>query len=138
MFSSRLLAAAVLVFSTRLFAQENQSTVSATQENGVAGFTSQSAPPAQVRIVPLGTKQTAAEQGSFALKVKVEEELAAADLLPGDTYCLRIRSYVMKRDSKGSDSTHLVSYSTCQPAVKFQVKTIDGPQKSRVPKLQNP
>lgn len=42
-----------------------------------------------------------------------------------DNYCLRIRSYVMARDSKHSDSTHLVSYSTCVPASRYRVKTIE-------------
>jgi len=45
------------------------------------------------------------------------------DSSPGDGVCLKIRSYVVARDSKNSDSTHLVGYSTCQPAKKFQLRT---------------
>ena len=30
--------------------------------------------------------------------------------------CFKMRTYVMARDSKDSDSTHLVRYSTCTPA----------------------
>ena len=43
----------------------------------------------------------------------------------GVTTCLKIRSYVVARDSKDSDSTHLVSYSTCQPASRYRLKTTD-------------
>lgn len=43
----------------------------------------------------------------------------------GDTFCLAIRSYVVARDSKDSDSTHLVSYSTCQPSARYRVKTTE-------------
>ena len=39
--------------------------------------------------------------------------------------CLKIRSYVVARDSKNSDSTHPVSYSTCQPAKRYGLKTTE-------------
>jgi hypothetical protein len=39
--------------------------------------------------------------------------------------CLSIRTYLMARDSKDSDSTHLVSTSTCQPAQQYGLKTTD-------------
>ncbi len=41
------------------------------------------------------------------------------------TTCFKIRSYVVARDSKHSDSTHPVSYSTCQPAARYHVKTTE-------------
>jgi hypothetical protein len=44
--------------------------------------------------------------------------------LKGDT-CYYIRSYLMARDSKDSDSTHLVGTSTCQPALQYGLKTTD-------------
>ena len=51
------------------------------------------------------------------------------DSLDGDATCYTMRSYVVARDSKGSDSTHLVSYSTCQPAARYGVKTTEqGPR----------
>jgi hypothetical protein len=43
----------------------------------------------------------------------------------GVTTCLKIRSYVVARDSKDSDSTHPVSYSTCQPSSRYHVKTTE-------------
>jgi hypothetical protein len=36
--------------------------------------------------------------------------------------CYAIRSYVVARDSKDSDSTHPAGYSTCQPATRYGVK----------------
>ncbi|HEV2470470.1 MAG TPA: hypothetical protein VGS78_14865 [Candidatus Sulfotelmatobacter sp.] len=35
--------------------------------------------------------------------------------------CYSIRSYVVARDSKNSDATHLVGYSTCRPANRYRV-----------------
>jgi hypothetical protein len=43
-----------------------------------------------------------------------------------DTTCLTIRTYVVERDRKDSDSTHLVRYSTCQPAKQYQLRTAVG------------
>jgi hypothetical protein len=39
--------------------------------------------------------------------------------------CYAIRSYVVARDSKNSDSTHPAGYSTCQTAQRYQLKTTD-------------
>jgi hypothetical protein len=39
--------------------------------------------------------------------------------------CYKIRSYVVARDTKHSDSTHPVSYSTCQPAARYQLRTTE-------------
>ncbi len=43
--------------------------------------------------------------------------------LDADATCFTMRSYVVARDSKDSDSTHPTSYSTCQPASKYRVRT---------------
>lgn len=45
--------------------------------------------------------------------------------LGAETTCYKIRSYVVARDSKHSDSTHPVSYSTCQPAARYQLRTTE-------------
>jgi hypothetical protein len=39
--------------------------------------------------------------------------------------CLKLRTYVMKRDEKDSDATHLVRKVKCTPARKFSVKSAD-------------
>jgi hypothetical protein len=41
-----------------------------------------------------------------------------------DGLCLKMRTYKVARDDPHSDSTHPVSYSTCQPAVRFQTRSI--------------
>jgi hypothetical protein len=43
--------------------------------------------------------------------------------LLSDNTCYAIRSYVVARDDKDSDSTHLVHYSTCQPASRYRLRT---------------
>lgn len=43
-----------------------------------------------------------------------------------DNVCYSIRSYVVVRDSPHSDTTHLVGYSTCQPATRFRVRSTSG------------
>lgn len=45
--------------------------------------------------------------------------------LDRDLTCYTIRSYVVARDSKDSDSTHMTGYSTCQPASRYRVKTTE-------------
>jgi hypothetical protein len=40
----------------------------------------------------------------------------------GDPICYSIRSYLVARDEKDSDSTHPVGSSTCQPARRYGVK----------------
>jgi hypothetical protein len=46
--------------------------------------------------------------------------------LDGDTTCFSIRSYVVARDSKHSDSTHPAGYSTCRRASRYHLKTAAG------------
>lgn len=56
--------------------------------------------------------------------VRVEE-------LNDDATCYSIRSFVVARDDKDSDSTHPVSSSTCQPALKYRLQRVQvqpGPQ----------
>lgn len=49
-----------------------------------------------------------------------------ADSWVGDNVCYTMRSYVVARDEKGSDSTHPVSSSFCQPGSRFHVKTAEA------------
>ena len=48
----------------------------------------------------------------------------------GDSYCLNIHSYVVARDSKNSDSVHLVGSTTCVPASRFRLRTADIDQRA--------
>ncbi len=71
----------------------------------------------------------------FKLEAKADsgvlgpEGLLVNGELPDDTTCYAIRSYVVARDRKDSDSTHPVSYSTCQPASRYRLKTADAKTK---------
>ena len=42
-----------------------------------------------------------------------------------ETTCLSIRSYLVARDSKDSDSTHPTGYSTCQPSDRYRLKSTE-------------
>jgi hypothetical protein len=48
-----------------------------------------------------------------------------------DHVCFTMRTYVVARDSKDSDSVHPVRYSTCTPAGKRQVKRVAPPPVER-------
>ena len=52
--------------------------------------------------------------------------VAAGGRLEAETLCYSIRAYVVARDSKHSDSTHPVGYSTCQRASRYRLKTAEG------------
>jgi len=50
-----------------------------------------------------------------------------------DNSCFAIRSYVVARDRKDSDSTHLVGYTTCVPSRKYQVRQAVGAPETTPP-----
>jgi hypothetical protein len=50
-----------------------------------------------------------------------------------NTVCYSIRSYRVTRDDPESDSTRVVGYSTCQPAVRFHVKDTGDSVQGRLP-----
>jgi hypothetical protein len=45
--------------------------------------------------------------------------------LNADATCYSIRSYVVTRDAKDSDSTHPAGYSTCLPSDRYHVKSAE-------------
>ena len=47
------------------------------------------------------------------------------DIASEEIGCFKIRSYMMARDSKGSDATHLVGYTTCVPALRYGVRKVE-------------
>ena len=47
----------------------------------------------------------------------------------GDKVCYTMRSYIVARESRGSDSTKPVGYSICQPSSKYELKiTFEDPK----------
>jgi hypothetical protein len=75
------------------------------------------------RIIPKSGKDK-----SFLITPEMDSDgiLASADGPAADFTCLSIRSYVVKRDSKNSDSVHPAGYSTCIPARRFRLKTAEA------------
>ena len=53
------------------------------------------------------------------------QQLTLRQLQANDPTCYTIRSYVVARDSKDSDSTHPAGYSTCLPSDRYHVKTAE-------------
>jgi hypothetical protein len=137
---ARLLAAALLMCSLCAFAQD-QEEKSKEQESRP------SAPPCAARsavpcvapdvallfgrnsavALPSDTLNVPSGQFRALLGKNALEQLAMRQLqLDGtDTTCYTIRSYVVARDSKDSDSTHPAGYSTCRPSDRYHVKTAE-------------
>ncbi len=46
-----------------------------------------------------------------------------------DNVCYTMRSYIVARENRDSDSTELVGYSTCQPSSKYELRiTVEDPK----------
>jgi hypothetical protein len=142
---TRLFATALVVCSTLAFAQTK------TDSLAVSGQASASQPAAASsepwKFIPHQPSDAAASKDPLS-RFQVDQykllrsngaciglcPRAAADagmVLSGSggeldaNTCLKIRSYVVARDSKDSDSTHPVSYSTCQPSTRYRVRTTE-------------
>jgi hypothetical protein len=60
---------------------------------------------------------------SIAPGSETDKAAVSLDDIATDSSCYAIRSYVVARDRKNSDSTHPVAYSTCQPASRYRLRT---------------
>lgn len=143
MISARLLVVATFLFSATLFAQDTPPQKSLVPGNSNLASTSQSRPwmidqlgstRGTIPLTPL-LRFEPTEQPKFGqeqvseTKVLNAQEVGPFAIPPdafADRYCLKIRSYQMARDSKNSDSTHLIGYSTCLPASKYRLRTAVG------------
>jgi hypothetical protein len=134
---AHLLAAALLVCSAPALAQNQQPPASPSPEN-------LRRPAEPWRILP---RATPASDSSRALESRVNEykadvyqmDACGKIISPYEFYpishfskeqlddrtCYAIRSYVVARDSKDSDSTHPTGYSTCRPSDRYQVKSAE-------------
>ena len=89
--------------------------------------------------IPLRDKQQLAEDGA---RKSLAQLMASGRIAPNshvgftvspdgrvtwsmDKTCFAIRSYLMARDDKDTDSTHLVRTSTCIPSNKYELRTAD-------------
>jgi len=144
MSSRHLLAIALLVFSPAFGQSKQNDTAPSTPQTPSANSKSEpwrilprdmSKPVSSkdsvnsMQFRPLET--TGKDQGIILQDVPnslAENSLVSQDnqILPEVT-CLKIRSYVVARDSKDSDATHLVHYSTCQPSNRYRLRTVEMP-----------
>ena len=145
MTSAHLLAAGLLFCSLPAFAQDRQTmpgdSVSASVTNGRAAAT----PSEPWRVIPnrpdfssnaadrIRVDQYRLDRGQLdPLTDRPQMETQTGGALMGeersmeaDAMCYAIRSYVVARDSKDSDSTHPAGYSTCRRASRYHLKTTD-------------
>jgi hypothetical protein len=144
---TRLLAAALVVCSALAFAQTkpnplavsdqtsaSQPATAASSEpwkfipNQVADASSGKDPLNRLEIDKYKVFRSNTNKRTLLLGPESDAGMVLSGLggdLDGVTTCLKIRSYVVARDSKNSDSTHPVSYSTCQPSTRYRVRTTD-------------
>jgi hypothetical protein len=145
MTSARLLAAALLFCSLPAFAQDRTvsgNSVSALVTNGEATAT----PSEPWKVIPnrpyfssdsadrIRVDQYRLDRGQLDPRTgrpKMEAQTGGAVMgeegsMEADATCYAIRSYVVARDSKDSDSTHPAGYSTCRRASRYHLKTTVG------------
>jgi hypothetical protein len=119
MTSAHLLVATLFLCSGAAFAQQHESNPSNPSQPS-----DQEKPAWQLSFD--APKNLLAKNGSFPLLLPSDSSRIASDKrLIDDTVCYKMRSYVVARDSKNSDSVHPVGYSTCQPAGKYRLRTTE-------------
>jgi len=142
---ARLLAASLLLCPVLVCAQESRATTGSSVASAASGKAAVSAEPwsitanieakANVPQDPLARLET-----SQPPKYRNDQRPDTKTLLfptpgngfvisPGalaDNSCFAIRSYLMARDNKHSDSTHLAGYTTCVPSRKYQLRKAAG------------
>ena len=143
MSSARLLAAALFVCSALAFAQQPSDSLAGPTKPAEASKPVEVAPSRTWRLLPNhelnpewlqdAPKYAAAkDQGAIEHLLPDPQTQAIAkppdELFVTESFCLAIRSYVVARDEKDSDSTHLVRSSTCQPMKRYHVRKVDAPQ----------
>lgn len=141
---TRLLLAALLVCSLPAFTQDQQLGAAQNPDNVSAFVTNRDVATAEPwRIMPnrpsdlssdsidrMRVDQYVLDQSKGDFRSGRSNEARTRTLVMGlngpldtDATCFTIRSYVVARDSKDSDSTHITGYSTCQPASRYRVRT---------------
>jgi hypothetical protein len=71
------------------------------------------------------------DYGQITAKLNPDSRMVVPFLTGDDSYCLKIRSYTVARDSKNSDSVHPTGYTTCVAASRFRLRTTEGHQDSK-------
>jgi hypothetical protein len=124
---SRLFPVAIFLCSSLAFGQQQQLFTGNIDSKPTApDFRTRAATPSEPwRIIPKKHEDDAlvihdGDIGPDGIVVSPRGRLDA------DTTCYTLRAYIVARDSKHSDSTHPVGYSTCHPATRYRLKTADA------------
>jgi hypothetical protein len=132
MTSARLLAACLLLCPGFIFAQKNPANTASSEPWSISPNLEAKTNVPQDPLARLEASQPpnyGSDRGqnkkTFFFPSPGKGFVIAPEAL-ADNSCFAIRSYVMARDSKNSDSTHLVGYTTCVPSGKYQVRTVVG------------
>jgi hypothetical protein len=78
-----------------------------------------------VAAMPIGKFRPANKRGHDVSRVGIFDRRNLGSIHieeDRDNVCYTMRSYVVARDNRDSDSTNLVGYSTCQPASKYELR----------------
>ena len=146
----RLLLASLLLCSLSAFSQDQKIGTALVPGNDISSYVANRdaavTPSEPWKIIPnrasaqsldsadrIRVDQFRLDQGQVDLRTgKSKPEAKTRTLVMGldgrlddDATCYTMRSYVVARDSKDSDSTHLTAYSTCQRASKYRLKTTE-------------
>lgn len=55
-----------------------------------------------------------------------DDDMIVSQELDGTEFCAYMRTYRVKRESRGSDATRPAGYTTCVPAARFTIKSAVG------------
>lgn len=132
---ARVLAISSLLLCGSAFAQTSATAPKnlATTHDGwnVAGLTASSkaanTPLGRIHIDEFKTQRDFSPFKAEAKNDPIKLDLNDAGAPDVDGLCYTMRSYVVARDSKHSDATHPVSYSTCQKASRYRLRTTELP-----------
>jgi hypothetical protein len=125
---THLLAAALVVCSLPAVAQDGKPTPERDRSQPDQSSSEAVITLEPWRIIPnqaVGLRPEQSPLDRIADQYSRARYTALVDALDAGPTCYAIRSYVVARDSKDSDSTHPAGYSTCRPSERYQVRTAE-------------
>lgn len=128
--SYRFLLVALCLCSLAAFAQD-RSLLSGNADRNAQQVPDFRTPPASTPLEPwriLPKSDSDKDKNLILMTPELGPEgiaLTPGGPLAAETMCYSIRSYVVARDHKHSDSVHPVGYTTCVPASRYRLKTAD-------------
>ena len=98
----------------------------ATNKDAGASSLSNSATPAVKTQLESPMSKPESRTQAASVPERLREYRAFETIDPRERVCLKMRSYIVARESRHSDSTRLVGYKTCQPSWKYELRTTVG------------